>query len=294
MRLSCPRCQQAFTPGATSCVHCGASLLIEVAPGGAEPACALHPTLHGLGICGRCGTFACAMCLRADSQGQVRCERCLEREPDVLLPWDRRGELGTFMAFWKTFVEVLLRPGTLSTVRAEGTVGSSLLFALLCSLPSCVVTGITYLGLFSFMSQLFPVPGTEAGSETSSEQIFQWVGLATFGFLVLLGPPLSVLFTLLNAGVDHLFLRMGGITRDFAVTLRANALSQAPMVLGGVPLIGAQVAPFWVLVARVFAYQGLHRTTWGVAAAGALAAPLTFCLLCGGSYVALLAAAMSR
>jgi hypothetical protein len=290
MRISCPRCQQALTPGATTCAHCGASLLIEVTPGGVEPACAVHPTLRSLGICGRCGAFACARCLRLDSRGQVLCERCHEREPDVLLPWDRREELGTFLAFWKTFVDVLLRPGTLSAVRAEGSVGSSLLFALLCSLPGCFVTGVTYLGLFSFMSALFPVPSTPSGAE----QAFRWAGLAAFGFFVLAGPPLFLLLTVLSAGVDHLVLRIGGITRDFAVTLRANALSQAPWVLGGVPVIGAQVAPFWGLVARVFAYRGLHRTTWGVATAGALAAPLISCLLCGGSYVALFLAAMSR
>ncbi|QRN98827.1 YIP1 family protein [Archangium violaceum] len=288
MSIPCPRCQQALTPGAPSCAHCGASLLIEV--DGAEPACAIHPTLRSLGTCDRCGAFACAMCLRVDSRGQVLCQNCHEREPDVLLPWDRREELGTFMAFWKTFVEVLLRPGSFSTVRAEGSVGSSLLFALLSSLPSSFVTGVTYLGLFSFMTQVFPV----ASTQPEVEQRFQWVGLATFAFCVLVIPPLTLVFTLLNAGVDHLFLRMGGITRDFAVTLRANALSQAPMVLGGVPIIGAQVAPFWVLVARVFAYRGLHRTTWGVAAVGALAAPLTFCMLCGGGYIALILLAVGR
>ncbi|WP_257458306.1 YIP1 family protein [Archangium lipolyticum] len=290
MPISCPRCQQAITPGATSCTHCGAPLLIEVAPGGAEPACAAHPTLRSLAICDRCGAFACAMCLRVDSRGQVLCDRCHGRAPEVPLPWDRRQELGTFMAFWKTFVEVLLRPGNLSAVRSEGSVGSSLLFALLCSLPGCIMTGVTYLGMFTFMSRLFPTPDTDP----DTERIFQWAGVATFAFLVLIGPPLTLAFTLLNTGVDHLVLRMGGITRDFTVTLRANALSQAPMVLGGIPFIGAQVAPFWMLVARVFAYRGLHQTTWGVATAGALAAPLTFCMLCGGSYIALFLFAIGR
>ena len=89
-------------------------------------------------------------------------------------------------------------------------------------------------------------------------------------------------------------LRMGGVTRGYQVTLRAHAFSQAPWILGVVPFIGMQVGPIWALVARVFAYRGLHRTTWGVAIAGALVAPALTCLLCGGGYFALLAATLGR
>ncbi|HYO59580.1 zinc ribbon domain-containing protein [Archangium sp.] len=282
MPIPCPRCQHPITPGATSCPGCGTSLLREVSPGGTEPTCAVHPTLLSLAICDRCGTFACARCLRLSSRKEGVCERCLAREPGLPMPWDQREELGTLKAFWRTVVNVMLRPDAFSTARPEGSAGSSLLFALLCSLPPSFMTGLTYLGLFTVLPPLIPT------QTRSAEEIPVWVGLGTFIFCVLLGPPMSLALTVVGAGIDHLVLRIGGVTRGFQVTLRANALSQAPWVLGLVPLLGVQVAPIWALVARAFAYRGLHQTTWGVALTGALLAPFFTCLLCGGGYVAML------
>ncbi|WNG50678.1 YIP1 family protein [Archangium minus] len=282
MSIPCPRCQTPFTPGATSCPGCGSSLLLEAVPGGTEPTCAVHPTLRSLATCERCGAFACARCLRSGARGEAVCEACLAREPNLPVPWDEREELGTFKAFWKTCVNVLLRPEFFSRARAEGSASSSLLFVLLCSLPPCFVTGLTYLGMFSFMPAMFPIPRAEDQPNVP----FEWIGVAAFVASILLGPVMAVATTVLGAGLDHLVLRMGNVTRGFQVTLRAHALSQAPWVLGVVPFIGTQVAPFWALVARVFAYRGLHRTTWGVAVAGALLGPGLLCCLCGGSYIA--------
>ncbi len=288
MPIPCPRCQHPLTPGDTSCPGCGTSLLLEVTPGGAEPTCAVHPNLRSLAICGRCGAFSCARCLRLNSRGEVVCESCQAREPDVPLPWDQREELGTFKAFWKTLVNVMLRPDIFSRAHPEGSTSSSLLFALLCSLPSCFMTGLTYLGMFAFLPTLF----TPQDAPRSMDGYSSMAGLSLFMFSVFLGPMICVAITYCGAGIDHLVLRMGGVTRGFQVTLRGNALSQAPWVLGLVPFIGMQVAPFWSLMARVYAYRGLHRTGWGVALAGALLAPFATCLLCGGGYVALLTYAM--
>ncbi|QRK09655.1 YIP1 family protein [Archangium violaceum] len=290
MSIPCPRCQSPFTPGATSCPGCGSSLLLEAVPGSTEPTCAVHPTLRGLATCERCGAFACAGCLRSGVSGEAVCEACAAREPNLPMPWDEREELGTLKAFWKTCVTVLLRPETFSRARSEGSASSSLLFVLLCSLPPFFVTGLTYLGMFILMPAMFPLPQKEGQPEVP----FALMGMGMFVASILLGPVMLVAMTVINAGIDHLVLRMGNVTRGFQVTLRAHALSQAPWVLGVVPFIGAQVAPFWALVARVFAYRGLHRTTWGVAVAGALLGPALFCFLCGGSYMALILFAASQ
>ncbi len=287
MPISCPRCQKAVVPGQLFCAACGSSLHIELTPGASQPACMLHPTLLSLGTCGRCGAFTCARCLRTNPLGGVCCERCLERERDAPLPWDRREELGTLKAFFKTCMDVMLRPGptfSASARHTRATMGSSLLFSFLCALVSCITLGLTYAGMVGIMMLVVPRLDPTAGPQ---QGVLQSMMLGMLGFWGLLAPVVAVAITVLSAGVDHLVLRLAGATQGFQVTLRANALSQAPSVLGLIPLFGMQVAPFWILMARVFAYRGLHQTTWGRAVAGTLVGPLASCLLCGGSQLAL-------
>lgn len=287
--ILCPSCRSPLRPGTLTCETCGTALLREVVPGGAEPTCAVHPTRLGLAICERCGAFACATCVRQDSHGQTLCTACHEREPDTALPWDEREELGLLQAFWRTFVLVLLHPDRFASARAEGSVGSSLLFALLASLPSAVSVGLLYTFIFSFLPQLF----AHSNKDTSTTDM-RWLGPAIFVFCLIVIPLASLLSTVVGAGLDHLVLRMGGITRRYGVTLRAHALSQAPWALGAVPIVGAQVGLVWAMVARVFAYRGLHRTSWGTAVAGTLLGPALSCFLCGGAYAALIATALAN
>lgn len=279
MNIPCPRCQHPLTPGARTCPGCGSSLLREATPGSDEPTCAFHPQRVSLAICDRCGSFACAECLRLNSRKEVVCQRCHALEQDTPLPWDEREELGTFTAWWKTVLSVMLHPDTFPTIRPTGSAGGSLLFALLCSLPTSFMMGLAYLGFFTLMPSMIPAEARSGGN------IPGWAGPLMFAFTVFLGPLFSLASTVILAGLDHLVLKLGGVTRDFQVTLRAHSLSQAPWVLGAVPCIGVYVAPCWALVARAFAYRGLHQTGWGVALAGTLITPLLSCCMCGGAYV---------
>ncbi|WNG61186.1 YIP1 family protein [Archangium gephyra] len=274
MNIPCPHCQRPITPGATACPGCGTALFRESTPNSAEPTCAFHPQRVSLAICDRCGTFACAECLRPNSSQEVVCQRCHALENDTPLPWDQRKELGTFTAWWKTLVSVMLHPSTFSTIRPEGSAGESLLFATLCAVPKCFV--ISYMGVLTAM----PLLRTEEARST-------WDIPTWMGPLLVVAPLFSVAYTVIQAGLDHLVLKMGGVTRDYQVTLRAHAFSEAPWVLGVVPFIGPYVAPVWALVVRVFAYRGLHQTSWGVALAGSLVVPLlTYCLV-GAAFISL-------
>lgn len=277
MNIPCPHCQRPITPGARTCPGCGTSLLREATPGGAEPTCAFHPTRVSLAICDRCGSFACAECLRLNSRQEVVCQRCHALEQDTLLPWDQREELGTFSAWWKTLVSVMFHPNTFSTVRPEGSAGDSLLFAALCAVPASILGSLLYMAFRALVTHEDPRGAGFTGNILLGEGLFM-----TLAF-VLLGPLLFVATTVILAGLDHLVLRMGGVTRGYPVTLRAHAFSLAPWVISAVPFIGNYVAPVWVLVARVFAYRGLHRTSWGVALAGSLVMPLLSCCLFGAA-----------
>lgn len=292
MSIPCPHCQHPITPGATFCSHCGASLLLEAQPGGAEPTCAVHPHLRSLAICDRCGAFSCSQCLRAGPRGEVLCESCHSRESEIPVPWDLREELGTLKAFWKTTVDVMIHPDSFARARSDGSPGDSLFFALLSSLPASFMTGLTYLGVFALMP--LGESGTMGGTSSSAGSM-KWAGLGMLLTSAVLGPLFSVAATVVISGIDHLVMKLsGGITRGYSVTLRGNALSQAPWLLGAVPFIGVYVAPVWALVARVFTYRGLHRTTWGVALAGALLAPVLTCCLCGGGYALMIMSFMGK
>ncbi|MFP2934406.1 YIP1 family protein [Pyxidicoccus sp. 3LG] len=288
MNIPCPHCQAFVVPGAQSCGVCGTSLLREAVPGASEPVCAVHPELVSLHACSRCGSFACAKCLRQSSRGEVLCSTCHDRTPSGTLPWDRREEVGTLRAFWDTCLDVMLRPTpTFAGIRSEGSIGSSLGFAALCSLAAILTTALAYM---AFMA-VFPMPEPTMESDNVSPMKFRALAVGMFGTWIILAPIMGLISTVLSSSVDHLLLKLAGTEQPFAVTLRGNALSQAPYLLGLIPVCSLYVAPFWAIGVRVVAYQGLHRTTWGKAALGALAGPVLSCVVCGGGYAALIMAA---
>jgi hypothetical protein len=289
MPVLCPHCRQPIQLGSQSCFACGASLVVELDATSPEPTCAVHPRLRALAPCSRCGNFACALCFSANPPGEPTCQTCAQREPDGLIAWDQRHQLGLPKAFWKTCVDVMLRPSpTFSTLRPGDTAGSSLLFAFLCSFVGVATTALLYAALFAV------IPLDQDSTSQLSQGTMRLIMVGMSASWVLLAPLFNLAATLLSSAVDHLVLRLAGAERNFQVTLRANALSQAPFLLGLIPICSLYIAPFWTLVARVFAYRGLHRLTWGPAVAGALVAPLLSCLLCGGGYVALLWYAFSH
>lgn len=274
MNLPCPSCRAPIVPGARHCTSCGTNLLREAAPDSVEPVCAVHPGLSSLEACSRCGSFACAQCLREGGQGEPLCAACEDREPSGLLPWDRREDMGTLKAFWQTCQAVMFRPeATFKRLRPGGTMGSSLTFAMLCSLASFLTTGI----LYSFVMGL--IPSRTDGLGLSSPRA------AAAGFflgLTLLMPVFGLIATLVSSALDHLMLKLAGSEHSLEVTLRGNALSQAPMLLGLIPICGLYVAPLWAVGLRIFVYRSLHRTGWGTALLGALGMPLLTCCMCSG------------
>ncbi|WP_208723169.1 zinc ribbon domain-containing protein [Corallococcus llansteffanensis] len=288
MTPSCPSCQTPFVPGAQTCGACGAALLVTPTPGSAEPVCAVHPQWRSVGTCPRCGAFACASCLRQGPEGVV-CAACLEREPLGLLPWDQREELGTLKAFWKTCVGLLMQPTrTLQGINPDAAVGSSLRFVFLSAVAGFLTTGIVYTALIGVIMGLVPEADAQAAEGSPAPQtvkLWMTVGMAAWTVLM---PFVSTGMTLVNAGLDHLILRMGGVARGFSVTLRAHALSQAPYIVGLIPFVAVYAAPFWAMGLRVVTYRSLHRTTFGTAAAGALLVPVLSCCLCGGGYAAIM------
>lgn len=281
MRINCPYCPAFIIPGAESCGMCGASLLTEAVPGSGDAVCAIHPEFRSLRACERCGNFACAKCLRQGVRGDIVCVTCHERAPMSEVAWDRREEVGTVRAFWETCMDILFRPGpTLERLRPGGTVGSSLGFSVLCNFAAYFTTALIYMG---FMA-VFPMPDETMRADNIDPSAFRAMGAGFFAVLAVLAPLMGAVYTLFSAGLDHLLLKLTGTEHPFEVTLRGNALSQAPYLVGLIPFCGMYVAPLWSIALRVMTYRSLHATSWGKAAFGALAAPVLFCFLCGGLY----------
>lgn len=287
MSLPCPHCQAFVVPGARACGVCATSLLREAVPGSSEPVCAVHPEYLSLAACARCGGFACPQCLNAGDRGEPLCTSCHARAPSGQLAWDRREELGTLKAYWETCQDIMFRPTpTFERMAPMGTVGSSLGFSALCGLASILTTALLYM---AFMLFFIPTPPLEG--DNVNPTAVRAAGVGFFGIWIVLAPLGGMFATLFSSGVDHLLLRLAGTEQPYAVTLRGNALSQAPFLLGLIPFCSLYVTPFWAMGLRVIAYRSLHGTSWGGAALGALAGPLLSCLVCGGGYIALILAA---
>lgn len=252
--------------------------------GPSVPACAIHPDRTAVSPCSRCGTFSCEECLRQTPVGSAPlCAACVERLAVSQLPWDHREDLGWARAWFKSLGAILLRPGvTFATAKPEGDLGGSLLFALLAWLTALVPSFV----LFALIGAMIP---SMIGNTGSSPEV-RAVLLGSFGVLILVLLAMALLgtfFTFVSAAIEHLALLLLGKPRSFETTLRAAALSLAPFALGIIPICGMYVAPIWAIIAKVFAFMGLHRASAGVAVVGALAVPLFFLVLaCGLSAIA--------
>jgi DNA-directed RNA polymerase subunit RPC12/RpoP len=235
--------------------------------------CAAHPGVRATGACSRCGTFGCGACLTQRGADWL-CPACSSRV--AVLPWDERETLGLWRAWWRTSVQLISSPGqTLSTANPEGTVGSSLLFAVL----SLVVGYTPTFGLYALAMIPMALLGKgELGKDLDglSPLIIPLVMVVYGGLLVVF----QLAGVLIWAGIDHLGLMLlGAKPKSYTVTVRANALSMGPYLVGLVPFCGFYVFFIWALVLRVLALMHLHKTTGGKATAAVL---VPVVLLCGG------------
>lgn len=284
--ISCPSCQAPVALGELRCRACESSLLMAPPPESGAAVCAVHPAWVSVQSCARCGAFACAACLRSGPKGALYCVRCQERSQHEPLPWDQREELGMMKAFWRTCVEVMLRPGAaFARMQPEGSVRDALLFVGLSTFAAYLTTMCLYFAILMTFPNFERVFSQGQGATDGAS--FRLAIGALFVFCLVAAPLGSIVGTLLAAGMDNLVLRMTGAPSSFNTTLRAHAFSQGVFLLGLVPFCSLYVTPLWSIVVRIMAYQKLYRLGWGRATVGALAGPLLFCGLFLGGYAAL-------
>ena len=101
----------------------------------------------------------------------------------------------------------------------------------------------------------------------------------------------------LVSGLDHLMLMLlGANPRPYTVSVRAQALSMGPYLLGLIPVCGMYVFPLWSMVLRIVALMHFHKTSAGKATVAVLAPLVLFCGLGVFVYLAAigLAAGLAR
>jgi hypothetical protein len=248
-----------------------------VTPAPTAASCQHHPQTAAVAPCARCGTFFCAACLSA-VDGTWQCASCVAR--GALLPWDERDSLGLWRAWWRTAMAMISQPvQTLARAQPDGSIGSSLGFALIAAIIGLGPTFALY-GLV-----LIPMVALSAGGEKGMAVPMlasSAITLFTLGGVFVA----QVVGVIVLAGLDHLaLLLLGGQSRGFSVSVRASALAMSPSVIGLIPVCGLYVVPVWALVLRILALRAFHQTSGGKATAAVL---LPTVVLCGG-FVALYA-----
>ncbi len=265
--MVCPTCQRAVPAEATFCPSCGNRLRA----GPMDARCAIHRDTPAVATCARCGSFACRTCATTLPDGTVVCEVCKTREQGGI-PWDRREELGTVKAWWKTSLLVVQKPtAAFAAARPDAPMGSSVLFAVLSSLAGMLTTVLLYAAIIGGALMIAAAEGKNPDLEGWNPGL---VGLATLGgiaaYLALVAVG-SVMQLFIVSGLEHLSLRLVGAQPNaFEVTVRGHALAMGPYVVGLVPICGLYAFPIWSMVLRVFAYRQMHQTTTGKAVGGVL------------------------
>lgn len=260
--------------------------------------CAVHPSVPAIHTCPRCGSFACADCLVYLPDGAQVCRSCEGRARVDALPWDRRGEVGFWRAYWQTSVAVISKPTlTFGTMAKDGSLGSSLGFTALSQAVSFATTLMLYAVVIAVM--LIVTPDDPAmkgfgslGHGANAAVIIGAVFLGLFFYLAMLS-FMAVVGQLVGGSLEHLVLKQLGGTGSWTETMRGYSIAMGPSLVGLVPVCGIYAFPIWCLVMRVFAYKHLHNLSWGRAVAGALLPTAVLVCLCGGAYVALITAAIA-
>lgn len=231
--------------------------------------CAIHSDTPATGTCPRCGNFVCGRCELDDAKQCPACVKLVGATNRVVLPWERRAELGVIQAFFAQAKLAVLKPGEyVSGITPDGSWRDAFFFGWLVSAFVGVVT-IPY-NAFNFWSQGAQMkqslaPLGNGDTIRSILSLYEWLGAHAFVGALALGVYTVVIYPpmfFLNSGAQHLGLSFAGVTdrKPFAATMRASAYGHAVNVLLAIPVIGG-IAGIYSLVLQVWALRSVHNTT---------------------------------
>ncbi|MCZ7681969.1 MAG: hypothetical protein M5U28_25525 [Sandaracinaceae bacterium] len=202
--------------------------------------CAAHEGAQATGVCARCGSFVCPLCLDPRAASPERCAACRAREGAERMAWERDGG-GAWRRFLQTCADVLLRPTETFERARPGSARRALAFAVLAGAVLGAIEGVLGCAITLVVVALGLAPEAGAGELA-----------LTLIALVILPLPLSaslhalssLAWAAVHAGVTA---ALGGRAR-FATSLWAVSYLQAANLLFA-PLTLVLLLPYGELVA---------------------------------------------
>ncbi len=267
MQTRCPHCQEVFatdTPGVQDCPGCGKPLHV--------------PALREAGE-GPLDPFASPP---SGERPRSRAET----------PWERRRQLGVLRALIETAREATFSPGRFfGALRPEGPLLDALLFGWILVAAGAALQLPFAFGDYRSVVSYFADLVAEGQRRGFSEQVR--VARFLHAFLASLGPgkyallqtvPRALffpLFLVMVGSVLHLFCLLFGCAKNgFTATLRVLSYSMAPMLISGVPVLGA-LAALWFVVLVIWGLRDAHETNEVRAAFAVFGFPLVLCCCLG-------------
>lgn len=116
--------------------------------------CAQHPKAQSVGVCSRCGSFACEECARPDGDA-VLCAECDARVYPPPLPWeDPADPSGHFIRFVLTAIRVVTQPASaFGPTRAP--LSRAISFALVCEVIAQAPSIVRLLSSFGLWAAVY-------------------------------------------------------------------------------------------------------------------------------------------
>ena len=169
------------------------------------------------------------------------------------VPFEDLPRHGFFPGLWHTITAVLKTPSDFfRTMPVTGGMAKPLIFYLLLS---------EFVVLCHFVWGLLGI-GAVAQLMKSPELMDLSMGFAGVGSVLLLivAPPIYVLYVLIMTGVVHLLLRLLNSGEAGAeATFRVLCYSSAPLLLSFIPLIGPHVGGLWSIWLAIIGLKQAHR-----------------------------------
>jgi hypothetical protein len=233
----------------------------------------VHREVDATFVCTRCGTFGCADCLFSAVKDREVCDACAAQGLGEPIPWERRKELGTWAAFWKT---VRLASRSPTAFYRTPTTQKSVMPAVLHGVASFTVGMLlSYLvaGLLLMLgggAASLMVPESEGGDALGAALGMYGCFFAGMSPMALLfGPANALMGLVFAAAAAHGVLAVFKKTRaGFEDTLRAVCYANSPHVWSWVPVLGILAWP-WMVGLEVIALRETHRcgSDWAAFAA---------------------------
>jgi hypothetical protein len=250
--------------------------------------CAQHPEIGASFTCTRCGSFGCPGCVFSALADQEICQACAAQGLGEPIPWERRRELGTWKAFWRTTRLASRRPREF--FRTPATTRGAIL-------PVLYGVAVYAFGQYLYMAILVlaMIAGGIVMAAGTGEPV---LGFAIGGYSLFLGlmmlvqaPVYGFMGILVGGGLTHVTLvLMKKANASFEQTLRAVSYANAPYFFYFIPCLGPLLAWFWMLRTETVAIRETHRVGTDRALVAVLGYRLLLILLVGGLYALLVAA----